>query len=84
MLFEPTLLLAAMFAGQASAAFVYCSGAPIYGQCLPEQGTQANCENIEGNCRPNCFKDDTQKKIKIGATCCNKDGTIHVYCFREN
>ncbi|KAK1467566.1 hypothetical protein CCUS01_07097 [Colletotrichum cuscutae] len=82
MLFHPTLAVAALlqFALPASAAFIFCAGAPADGSCPADKGTKTSCQNICANCKPNCFGGSAPD---LGATCCEQsDRTINIFCFR--
>ncbi|CAG8959273.1 hypothetical protein HYFRA_00013042 [Hymenoscyphus fraxineus] len=85
MLFKSSLLATAMiFAGQASAVFVFCPGSPnspfLERACLVNTGSEVTCQNVEGNCRPNCFAGSS---YGIRAVCCQKDDTINMFCFKK-
>ncbi|KAF6809726.1 hypothetical protein CPLU01_15456 [Colletotrichum plurivorum] len=81
MLAKTTLAIATLLqlALPASAAFIFCAGAPADGSCPADKGTKTKCDNICGNCKPNCFGGPPD----LGATCCTQaDGTINIFCFR--
>ncbi|WQF86359.1 hypothetical protein CDEST_11373 [Colletotrichum destructivum] len=82
MLYKPVFAIAALlqFALPASAAFIFCAGATIDGSCPADKGVKTDCQDICGNCKPNCFGGGVQD---LGATCCTQaDGTINIFCFR--
>ncbi|KAL3296769.1 hypothetical protein RB213_009043 [Colletotrichum asianum] len=82
MLFKSAIAVATLlqFALPASAAIIFCAGAPADGSCPADKGTKSQCQDVCGNCQPNCFGGGVKD---LGATCCTQsDGTINIFCFR--